>query len=267
MTDPLAAPPTDLPTPPLADRPTDLLADPPTAPPTDLPADPPTSAPSRPPGVIRVVLADDAVLIREAIAGLLRRNGFEVVAQVGDPTSLADAVAAARPDVAVVDIRMPPSHRLEGLEAAVTIRRDHPGVGVLLLSQYLESHYLPTLFGGSARGVGYLLKERVSGPAGFVEALRRVAAGGCALDPDVVALMLRNRHRRDPLATLSEREREVLALMAEGRSNRAIADRMFVTQKTVEAHVRSIFTRLDLPPEPDDHRRVLAVLTHLRGHR
>ncbi len=162
---------------------------------------------------------------------------------------------------------MPPDHRTEGLDAAVALRRDHPQIGVLLLSQYLESHHLPALFGGSARGVGYLLKERVTGPAGFVEALRRVAAGGCALDPDVVALMLRNRRRTDPLATLSEREHEVLALMAEGRSNRAISERMLITHKTVEAHVRSIFTRLDLPPEPDNHRRVLAVLTYLRAQR
>ncbi|WP_374403604.1 LuxR C-terminal-related transcriptional regulator [Frankia sp. Cj3] len=246
---------------------TDPPASPPASPMTGPPAVRPAGAPSRPPGAIRVVLADDAVLIREAIAGLLRRNDFEVVAQVGDPTSLVDAVATARPDLAVVDIRMPPDHRTEGLDAAVALRRDHPQVGVLLLSQYLESHHLPALFGGSARGVGYLLKERVTGPAGFVEALRRVAAGGCALDPDVVALMLRNRRRTDPLATLSEREHEVLALMAEGRSNRAISERMLITHKTVEAHVRSIFTRLDLPPEPDNHRRVLAVLTYLRAQR
>jgi DNA-binding NarL/FixJ family response regulator len=223
-----------------------------------------TSRPQqRPP--IRVVLADDAALFREAIAGLLHHSGLEVVAQVGDPVSLRTAIATTRPDVAIVDIRMPPTHRLEGLEAAVGIRRDHPGVGVLLLSHYLESHHLPTLLGGSARGVGYLLKERVSGAAAFVDKVRSVARGGCEVDPEVVALMIGDR-RRD-LDTLSDREREVLALMAEGRSNRAIREELVLTSKTVESHVRNIFARLGLPSQPDDHRRVLAVLAYLRARR
>jgi DNA-binding NarL/FixJ family response regulator len=158
---------------------------------------------------------------------------------------------------------MPPTYRLEGLEAAVDIRRKHPDVGVLLLSQYLESHYLSTLLGDSARGVGYLLKERVASVAVFVDAIRDVAHGGCALDPDVVALMMGGRCQ--DLDALSQREREVLALMAEGRSNRTIGERLFLTPKTVESHVRSIFTRLELPPETDGHRRVLAVLAYLRA--
>jgi DNA-binding NarL/FixJ family response regulator len=210
----------------------------------------------------RVVVADDAALIREAVARLLEDGGFEVVAQVGDPAGLRSAVAATRPAVAVIDIRMPPTHRLEGLEAAVDIRRDHPEVGVLLLSQYLESHYPSTLFGADARGVGYLLKERVGGTAAFVDAVRTVAAGGCMLDPEIFALLMARR-RRD-IDALSEREREVLALMAEGLSNRAICARLFLTPKTVESHVRHIFARLGLPPEPHGHRRVLAVLTYLR---
>lgn len=188
-----------------------------------------------------------------------------MVAQVGDPVSLRAAVATTRPDVAVIDIRMPPTHRLEGLEAAIGIRREHPGVGVLLLSHHLESHYLSALLGGSARGVGYLLKERVAGAAGFVAAVRIIAQGGCALDPAVVALMMGNR--RQDLDTLSDREREVLALMAEGHSNRTICELLFLTPKTVESHVRSIFTRLELPPETDGHRRVLAVLAFLRARR
>jgi DNA-binding NarL/FixJ family response regulator len=213
---------------------------------------------------IRVVLADDAELIREGIARILEDGGFEVVAQVGDPASLRAAVAATSPAVAIVDIRMPPTHRLEGLEAAVDLRRDHPGIGVLLLSQFLETHYLATLFGNSARGVGYLLKERVSAAA-FVEAVRNVAHGGCEVDPDVVTLMMGNR-RRD-LDALTERERQVLALMAEGRSNRAIAERLVLTLKTVESHVRNIFTKLGLLPQPDNDRRVLAVLAYLRDRR
>ena len=223
-----------------------------------------TSPPPQRPA-IRVVLADDAALFREAIAGLLRSSGLEVVAQVGDPDGLRAAVAATRPDVAIVDIRMPPTYRLEGLKAAVSIRRDHPEVGVLLLSQHLESHHLPTLLGGNARGVGYLLKERVSGAAAFVDKVRSVASGGCEVDSEVVALMMGDR--RPDLDTLSEREREVLALMAEGRSNRAICEQLVLTPKTVESHVRNIFTRLALPAQPDDHRRVLAVLAYLRARR
>lgn len=210
----------------------------------------------------RVVLAEDAPLIRDAIAGLLREGGCEVVAQVGEPAGLRAAIADTRPSVAVVDIRMPPTHTVEGLEAAVDIRREHPEVGVLMLSQYLESHYALTLFGADARGVGYLLKERVSGAGELVEAVRAVAGGGCVLDPGVVALLMAGR--RSGLAALSEREREVLALMAEGLSNAAIARRLYLTGKTVESHVRSIFARLGLPEEPDGHRRVLAVLAHLR---
>ena len=226
-----------------------------------------TTGNARRAGPLRVVLVDDAVLIREGIAGLLRRRGVEVVAEVGDPDALLRAAVATTPDVAVIDIRLPPTYQAEGIHAAVELHRRLPGTGVLLLSQYLESHLLAELLGVGAQGVGYLLKERVSGGAGFVAALHRVAAGGCVVDPRVVALMLDGRHRDDPVTALTGREREILAVMAEGRSNQAIAEHLGLTVKTVESHVRSIFTRLDLHPEPDNHRRVLAVLTYLRSAR
>jgi DNA-binding NarL/FixJ family response regulator len=213
---------------------------------------------------VRIVLADDAALVRTAIGALLTQYGFEVVAEVGDRRALWDAVVTARPDVAVIDVRMPPTNRLDGLEAAIEIHAAYPEIGVLVLSQYLESKYLTALLGASARGVGYLLKERVSGVESFLDALRRVASGGCAVDPEVVSLMLAARRGDEPLRRLTVREREVLALMAEGRSNHAIAQRLRLTSKTVESHVRSIFLGLDLVPAPDDHRRVLAVLAYLR---
>jgi DNA-binding NarL/FixJ family response regulator len=214
---------------------------------------------------LRVVLADDAALVRTAIGVVLRQHGFDVVAEVGDPEALLREVAEHRPDIAVVDVRMPPGFQCEGLEAAMRIRTDFPEVGVLVLSQYIESRYLDRFLDRPARGVGYLLKERVSGVAEFAGALRRVAAGGYAVDPEVVASMLANVRRDDPLHRLSEREREVLAFMAQGQSNAAIAQRLYLTPKTVECHVRSILMRLDLPPTPEHHRRVLAVLAYLRS--
>lgn len=211
----------------------------------------------------RIVLADDTVLFREALAELLERNGCQVVAQAGDAQGLLEAVEETQPDLAVVDIRMPPTHRLEGLQAAVALRRSHPGTGVLLLSQHLEATHLVELVGSAAAGVGYLLKDRASG-ADFLDAVLRVAASGCVFDPEVVMIML-NGPRRDRLAELTAREREVLSLMAQGRSNAAIAGRLHLTTKTVETHVGSIFQRLSLPAEAEHHRRVLAVLAYLRS--
>lgn len=213
---------------------------------------------------MRVILADDAALIREGIAAVLSEHGLDVVAQLADARSLLDAVATHRPDVVVVDIRMPPTHTVEGLRAAVEIRALHPEVGVLVLSQHVESRHLADLL-TSGRGVGYLLKERVGEVGDFADAVRRVASGGSAVDPEVVERLLRRATHRDPLERLTEREREVLGFIAEGRSNQAIASRLYLNPKTVESHVHHVFTKLGLLPEPDDHRRVLAVLAHLRG--
>ena len=214
---------------------------------------------------MRVVIADDAVLFREGLARVLQAADIDVAAQVGDGERLLALVRADPPDAVVVDIRMPPTHTREGLEAARRIRAQHPPVGVLVLSQYVEPHHAMQLLEDGAGGVGYLLKDRVADVGEVVEAVRRVAGGGSVIDPEVVAQLVGRRRARDPLQELTGREREVLALMAEGRSNQAIGERLFLSPKTVEGHVRSIFTRLDLSATPDDHRRVLAVLAFLRA--
>jgi len=214
---------------------------------------------------VRVVLADDSLLLREGVARLLEEAGLEVVAQSGDAEDLLRKVGAHKPDVAVVDVRMPPTHTDEGLRAAAEIRERFPAVGVLVLSQYIEEAYAMELLSSDASGVGYLLKDRVADLDRFVDAVRRVGEGGSALDPEVVSRLLGRRRETDPLAEISPREREVLQLMAEGRSNHAIANELVVTERAVEKHVTSIFTKLNLPPTADDHRRVLAVLTFLRS--
>jgi DNA-binding NarL/FixJ family response regulator len=214
---------------------------------------------------MRVVLADDSVLLREGIARLLEDSGMEVVAQSGTAEDLLRHVAMHKPEVAIVDIRMPPTQTDEGLRAAQQIRERFPGVGVLVLSQYVEPGYALELLAESAEGVGYLLKDRVSDVDEFAAAVRRVAEGGSALDPSVVQTLVGRRRKADPLDELTPREREVLELMAEGRSNQAIAERLFITLRAVEKHVTSIFTKLRLPATAEDHRRVLAVLTYLRG--
>jgi len=211
-----------------------------------------------------VILVDDAVLVREGVARVLVDHGFEVVDQLDDARRLVAAVEALDPDVVILDIRMPPTHTVEGLAAALELRGRRPDVAVLVLSQHIETRYALELV-GSGRGVGYLLKERVGDVSSFADTVRRVAAGGSAVDPEVVERLLRRASRQDPLERLTEREREVLALMAEGRSNSAIAERLYLNAKTVETHVRNVFTKLNLLPELDDHRRVLAVLAHLRG--
>jgi serine/threonine-protein kinase PknK len=211
---------------------------------------------------LRVVLADDDVLLREGLASLLERSGYRVVGQAGDAAQLLDLVAQASPELVVVDIRMPPTHTTEGLDAARQIRQHHPEVGILVLSAHVEvDHAMELLAGG--RGVGYLLKRRVTDLEDFLDTLQRIAHGASVVDPGLVAELVAARHRNDPLAALSDREREVLALMAEGRSNAGIARRLWVTEGTVEKHVRSILTKLTLPEATDDHRRVLAVLTFL----
>ncbi len=214
---------------------------------------------------MRVIVADDALLVRQGVARLLEDAGFQVVAQLADAVGLLPRVDALRPDIVILDIRMPPSHTTEGLEAALQIKDSHPDVGVLVLSQHLESRLAMRLLGNGRPGVGYLLKERVAHLEEFVDAVRRVGSGGTAIDSEIARQILDRKRRRDPLDDLTPREREVLGLIAEGRSNQAIVDRLGLTAKTVESHVRNIFTKLDLLPEPDDHRRVLAVLAHLRG--
>jgi DNA-binding NarL/FixJ family response regulator len=212
---------------------------------------------------MRVVLADDSVLLREGIARLLEDAGFEVVGQVDNPDDLLRRIGFSKPDVAIVDIRMPPTHTDEGLQAARRIREKFPNVGVLVLSQYVEPAYAMELLQESAEGVGYLLKDRVADVDEFAGAVRRVAQGGSALDPTVVSQLVGRRRSDDPISQLTPREREVLELMAEGRSNNGIAERMVVTERAVEKHVTSIFGKLSLPPTAEDHRRVLAVLAFL----
>ena len=214
---------------------------------------------------MRVVVADDSVLLREGVVRLLTENGFDVVGQAGDAEDLIRKVRAHKPDVAVVDIRMPPTNTDDGLRAALEIRAELPETGVLVLSQYVEEGYALDLVGESAGGVGYLLKDRVADVERFVDSVRRVADGGSALDPEVVSQLVGRARRDDPLEQLTPREREVLELMAEGRSNNAIAEHMVVTERAVEKHVTSIFGKLELAPAPEDHRRVLAVLAFLRA--
>ena len=213
----------------------------------------------------RVVIAEDSVLLREGIARLLEESGFEVAGQAGDAEDLLRKVGAHKPDVAVIDVRMPPTHTDEGLRAARRIRAEHPGTAVLVLSQYVEEAYALDLLSESTESTGYLLKDRIADVESFVDAVHRVAGGGSALDPEVVALLLGRRRREDPLAALTPREREVLALMAEGRSNLSMAEALVVSERAVEKHVTSIFSKLDLPPAAQDHRRVLAVLAFLRS--
>jgi DNA-binding NarL/FixJ family response regulator len=212
---------------------------------------------------MRVVIADDAVLLREGVARILEEAGFEVVGQAGNADELMLKVRSYDPNVAVVDIRMPPTHTDEGLRAAQEIREKHPGVGVLVLSQYVEAAYAMELLSERAEGVGYLLKDRVSDVKEFADAVRRVGDGGSALDPTIVSQLVGRRRSDDPIDQLTPREREVLGLMAEGRSNSGIAERLVVTERAVEKHVTSIFGKLRRPAASEDHRRVLAVLAYL----
>ncbi len=211
---------------------------------------------------VRAALADDNVLLREGIAGLLERAGFEVVGQAGDGDGLIALVRTQRPDLVVTDIRMPPGYSTEGLDAAITIRKEFPEIGIMVLSAFVHSEHAVELL-SSGQGIGYLLKDRVEDVTGFVQSLHRVADGGTVIDPALVRDLVRARQDHDPVGVLSAREREVLALMAEGRSNVGIARQIWVTEATVEKHVHSILGKLDLPDSADDHRRVLAVLAYL----
>jgi DNA-binding NarL/FixJ family response regulator len=214
---------------------------------------------------MRVVVADDSVLLREGVVRLLEEAGIEVAGQAGDADDLLRKVRAHKPDVAIIDVRMPPTNTDDGLRAAQQIRAELPEVSVLVLSQYVEEGYALELLEDRADGVGYLLKDRVAEVDRFIDAVRRVADGGSALDPEVVSQLLGRRRKSDPLQELTPREREVLTLMAEGRTNQAIAEDLVVTERAVEKHVTSIFSKLDLASSPHDHRRVLAVLTYLRA--
>jgi DNA-binding NarL/FixJ family response regulator len=220
---------------------------------------PPPPSPER----LRLVVADDHELLRQGVVSMLAALGFEVVAQARDADDLIRKVGAHRPDVAIVDVRMPPTNTDDGLRAAVAIRRAHPDIGVLVLSQYIEANYALELIGADARGVGYLLKDRISDIEEFADAVRRVAGGGSVLDPVVVRWMLGRKRGTSVLADLTPRELEVLELLAEGYSNQGVASRICVTQRAVEKHVTAILSKLDLPPEPEAHRRVLAVLAYL----
>jgi len=214
---------------------------------------------------VRVVIGEDSLLLREGLARLLTETGHEVVAQAGDGEDLLRKVAAHKPDLAIVDVRMPPSHTDEGIRAALTIRARTPAVAVLVLSEYVETTYALELFGEGTDGLGYLLKNRVSDLDQFLDAVGRVAAGGSALDPEVVRHLLGRHRSSDPLGRLTPRETEVLGLMAEGRSNHAIAEQLVITERAVEKHITSIFSKLDLPATAEAHRRVLAVLKYLQA--
>ena len=213
---------------------------------------------------MRIVIAEDSVLLREGLVQLLHRYGHEVVAAVEDAPVLLDAVTDLAPDVAIIDVRMPPGFRDEGVRAAVRIRREHPGIGILVLSQYVEHVYAAELLEADSGGVGYLLKDRVGNVEEFLRAIDDVAGGGTVIDPEVVRQLLAQRTHRERLSRLTQREVEVLGLMAEGQANRTIAERLFVTEAAVAKHINGIFAKLDLPPETDGHRRVLAVHAYLQ---
>lgn len=215
---------------------------------------------------MRVIIADDSVLFREGLARILSTAGFEVINQVPDAKQLLQHIQLSAPEIVIVDIRMPPTYTVEGLMAAHQIRLRHPEVGILVLSHYVETQHVVELIEDGAKGIGYLLKDRVSDLGQFTEAVRRVGSGASVIDPEVVFHLVNRKRIRNKLDELTQRERKVLALMAEGRSNQSIADQLYISGKTVELHVRNIFLKLDLPITADDHRRVLAVITYLKNH-